>query len=270
MRALAAAVLLALVSRAAAAPPEIEKDLSGIIDLFYGMDFDKARAAAEALAAKHPSHPAGPFYRGVSSYQRWIAEGMRSTATLAGFEADNAEAERLAKELMKSSPAEAHYYLGAALGFRSRAAAGQKKFMRALPDGASAVKHLKKALALDPALADARLGMGMYHYFAARMPAGAKPFAYLLVGEGPDRELGLRELWSVAESTGASRMEARSVLATILSKEDEAGWAKADELLIELTGRYPRNPIYRMRRAYVAARRGELELAVKLSDPDGA
>lgn len=271
MRALTAAVLLvSLAARAAAAPPEIEKDLAGIIDLFYGMDFDKARAASEALAAKHPSHPSGPFYRGVSSYQRWIAEGMRSTSTLAAFEADNAEAERLAKALLDSSPAEAHYYLGAALGFRSRAAAGQRKFVRALPDGASAVKHLKKALALDPALADARLGMGMYHYFAARMPAGAKPFAYLLVGEGPDRELGLRELWSVAESTGASRMEARSVLATILSKEDEAGWAKADELLVELTARYPRNPIYRMRRAYVAARRGDPELAVKLADPDGA
>ncbi len=264
-------ILLALLflHTASAAASGIEREVAGVVDLFYDMDFDRARAASEALAERHPSHPAGPFYRGVSSYQRWIAEGMRSTETLKAFEDDNARAGELARAMLRAEPAEAHYYLGVSLGLRSRAWAGQRKFARALPDGAAAVKHLKKALALDPALTDARLGMGMYHYFAARMPAGAKPFAYLLVGEGPDRALGLKELWSVAESTGVSRMEARSVLATILSKEDEAQWDKADELLVELCARYPRNPIYRLRRAYVAGRRGDLDAAARLADPDG-
>jgi hypothetical protein len=234
------------------------------------MDFDKARASAEALAARHPQHPAGAFYRSVSSYQRWIAEGMRSTDTCRAFAVDNETAEKAARSLLPSNPAEGHYYLGATLGFRSRANAAQKKFFRALPDGASAVKHLKKALALDPALADARLGMGMYHYFAARMPAGAKPFAYLLIGEGADRKLGLSELWSVAQSTGFARWEARSVLAVILSKDDEADWTGADKLLAELAARYPHNPIYRLRRAYVAERRGDLDAAVMLADPGGA
>ena len=262
-------LLWTLVSTSHAAPPEFEKELAGIVDQFYDMDFDKARASAEALAARHPKHPAGAFYRSVSSYQRWVAEGMRSTVTYHAFEADNKSAETAARAMMKSNPSEAHYYLGATLGFRSRANAAQKKFFRALPDGASAVKHLKKALALDPALADARLGMGMYHYFAARIPAGARPFAYLLIGEGADRKLGLSELWSVAESTGFARWEARSVLAVIYSKDDEADWAGADKLLAELTDRYPRNPIYRLRRAYVAERRGDFDAAVALADPDG-
>lgn len=262
-------LLLVLALPAAAAPPELERELSGVIDLFYDMQFDRARAASEALAAENPDHPAGVFYRGVSSFQRWIAEGMRSTDTYRAFEADNEASERLSLALLKTNPAEAHYYLGLTLGFRSRANAAQKKFFRALPDGASAVKHLKKALALDPSLTDARLGMGMYHYFAARMPAGAKPFAYLIIGEGPDRKLGLEEIWSVARSTGISRMEARSVLATILSKDDEADYAKAEELLAELGGRYPHNPIYRLRRAFVAEKRGDYEASVKLADPDG-
>ena len=243
--------------------------MAGVVDLFYNMDFDRARAAADALAERHPGHPAGAFYRGVSSYQRWIAEGMRSTTTYAAFEADNEAAEKAAKALLKTSPAEAHYYMGATLGFRARANAAQKRFFRAVPDGMSAIKHLKKALALDPALSDARLGMGMYHYFAARMPAGAKPMAYLLIGEKADRALGLAELWSVAEASGIARMEARSVLSTILSKEDEADWAGAERLLAELMARYPRNPIFRLRRAYVAERRGDYDAAVALADPDG-
>ncbi len=262
-------ILLALAVPAAAAPPEMERELANVVDLFYDMQFDRARAASDALAARRPDHPAGPFYRSVSSYQRWIAEGMRSTATYRAFEADNAAAERAARALMPSNPAQAHYYLGATLGFRSRANAAKKNFFRALPDGVSAVKHLKKALALDPALSDARLGLGMYHYFAARMPAGAKPLASLLVGESPDRALGLAELRGVAESTGTARMEARSVLAVILSKEDEADWAGAEKLLAELSTRYPHNPIYRLRRAYVAERRGDFNAAVALADPDG-
>ena len=268
MRALMLLSLL-LALPAIAAPPEMERELAGVVDLFYDMDFDKARAASDALALRHPNHPAGAFYRGVSSYQRWTAEGMRSTETFRSFEIDSEAAEKSAKALMRSNPAEAHYYLGATLGFRARANMAQKKFFRALPDGSAAIKHLKKALALDPALSDARLGMGMYHYFAARMPAGAKPLAYLLVGEGADRKLGLKELWSVAETTGIARMEARSVLAVILSKDDEADWAGADKLLAELTARYPRNPIYRLRRAYVAERRGDFDAAVVLAEPDG-
>lgn len=262
-------LILALAAPAAAAPPEMERELAGVVDLFYDMDFDKARAASDALAARHPSHPAGAFYRGVSTYQRWIAEGMRSTDTYRAFELDSEAAEASAKALMASNPAEAHYYLGATLGFRARANVARRNFLRALPDGSAAVKHLKKALALDPTLSDARLGMGMFHYFAARMPSGAKPFAYLIIGEGADRKLGLSELWSVAETTGIARMEARSVLAVILSKDEEADWEGADRLLAELTARYPHNPIYRLRRAYVAERLGRFDEAVALADPDG-
>lgn len=262
-------LVLALAAPAAAAPPEMERELAGVVDLFYDMDFDKARAASDALAARHPKHPAGAFYRGVSTYQRWIAEGMRSTDTYRAFERDSEAAEAAAKALMASHPAEAHYYLGATLGFRARANVARRNFFRALPDGSAAVKHLKKALDLDPTLSDARLGMGMFHYFAARMPSGAKPFAYLIMGEGADRKLGLSELWSVAETTGIARMEARSVLAVILSKDEEADWEGAERLLAELTARYPHNPIYRLRRAYVAERRGRFDEAVALADPDG-
>ena len=161
-------LLLALAAPAAAAPPEMERELAGVVELFYDMQFDKARAAADALAARRPNHPAGAFYRGVSSYQHWTAEGMRSTDTYRAFELDSEAAENAAKAIMGSNPAEAHYYLGATLGFRARANMAQKKFFRALPDASASIKHLKKALALDPALSDARLGMGMYHYFAAR------------------------------------------------------------------------------------------------------
>ncbi len=265
-----AAILLASPTAAAArADDGIKAEVAAIVDLFYGHDFERAAPAAAALEARHPGHPAGPLLEAIVAYQRWTAEGLRDGRSWEAVDRDLSRAIDEAKALEKTSPAESNYYLGAALGFRARGLAGQKRFLSAVPDAASSIRHLKKALELDPTLEDARLGLGMYHYFAARMPPAAKPFARVLMGEPGDRERGLSELWSVANSSGVARMEARSVLSMILSTKDEADWNGAEKLLGELMERYPRNPIYRLRRAYVAERRGDLELAAALADPDG-
>src|SRR6185312_13504470 len=266
-----------LVSLAAAAPAPsaaseeaIKTEAAAIVDLFYDHDFARAAPAAAALEARHPGHPAGPLFTAVVEYQRWTAEGMRDDKAWAAVDKDLSRAADAAKTLEKDSPAWSEYYLGAALGFRARGLAARRSFFHAVPAAASSLRHLKRALELDPSLEDARLGLGMYHYFAARMPAAAKPFARLLTGEPGDRDQGLAELWTVANSSGIARMEARAVLSMILSKSDEADWAGAEKLLAELMTRYPHNPVYRLRRAYVAQRRGDLDAAAALADPDGA
>ena len=270
--ALAAPLLAGLAAAAPAAPAgdPLKAELSAIVDLFYGNDFERAAPAAAALEARHPGHPAGPLFKAVVEYQRWTAEGLRDDRAWEDVDRDLSRAIDAAKALAKTSPAQSEYYLGAALGFRARGLGARKSFLRAVPAAAASLRHLKKALELDPSLGDARLGLGMYHYFAARMPSAAKPFARLLTGERGDRERGLSELWSVANSSGVARMEARSVLAMILSKNDEADWAGAEKLLAELMSRYPRNPLYRLRRVFVAERRGDLDAAAALADPDGA
>ena len=266
-----AALLLASLATAAAprADEALNAEVAAIVDLFYGHEFERAVPAAAALEARHPGHPVGPLFKAIVAFQRWTAEGLRDDGSWKAIDLELTRAADEAKTLEKTSPAESHYYLGAALGFRARGLAAQKRFLSAVPDAASSIRHLKKALALDPGLEDARLGLGMYHYFAARMPPAAKPFARVLMGEPGDREKGLSELWSVANSSGVARMEARAVLAMILSKNDEADWNGAEKLLAELMKRYPRNPLYRLRRAYVAERRGDLDAAAALADPDG-
>lgn len=264
-------ILTALLSLpAAAAPPELERELSAIVDLFYDLDFDRAEKAVDAMAARRPGHPAPPFYRAVVHYQRWIAEGMGGDGKWAAVETQLDAAQVAAEALLKADPAQGHYYLGATKGFRARGLAARRRFGAAVPQAVSAVKHLKTALKLDPSLEDARLGLGMYHYFAERIPAGAKPLAYLLVGEGADREKGLDELWRVANSSGTARMEARSVLSMILAKDDEADYEGSERLLAELAARYPRNPIYRLRRVFVAQKRFDHDKAIALADAEGA
>lgn len=269
----AAALALLLCAAPAAAAGEGEAQLraeaASIVDLFYGHDFDKAAPAADALAARHPGHPAGPLFQAIVAYQRWMAEGLKDDGSWPKVDALLLQAVDDAARLADTAPAESHYYRGAALGFRARGLAAGHHFMRAVPDAASSVRELRQALDRDPSLEDARLGLGMYHYFAARMPAAAKPLAKLLVGEPPDRAKGLAELWQVARSTGVARMEARAVLSMILSKDDEADWKGAETLLAELMTRYPRNPIYRLRRTFVAERAGDWDAAASFAEPDG-
>lgn len=265
-----ALILTALLgSPAFAAPPEVEKELSVAVERIYDLEYDAAEAACAAFGVKHPRHPGAAFYAAVVAYQRWINEGMISTAAYAAVETRLAETERVATALLPKDPALAHYYLGAAHGFQARAHAGRRRYVKAVPAASSAVRHLNKALALDPGLDDAALGLGMYHYFGARMPTGARPFALLLAGEAPDKDKGIAMLRRVAVSSGTAREEARSVLAMILSREGEAGWPEAEALLTELTTRHPRNPLFRLRRAWLAAKRGDYDRSVALYDPEG-
>jgi outer membrane protein assembly factor BamD (BamD/ComL family) len=253
-----------------AAHNSLQADIATIVDLFYNNDFDQASHAVENLESRHPKHPAGPLFLAIVKYQRWVSAGLNEDGSWQIIESELKRALDLAKDMESVSPAQAHYYSGAALGFRARGLATRHRFVSAITDASASVRQLKEALALDPQLTDARLGLGMYHYFAARMPLPTKPMARLLVGEYGNREKGLEELWAVAQSSGIARMEARSVLSMILTKNDEADWNGADLLLTELMARYPRNPIYRLRLVYVAQRKGQLDRALTLADPNGA
>jgi len=272
MRLAAALLLLALTrpSLGRAAETSLDSELTGVVDLFYDLRFDEAQRAADRIVAEHPGHPAGPFFESVVAYQRFVSETQKRDETLRQFEDRSRQAIASAEAWISTDAAQGRYYLGAARGFRARVFAARRKYLRALPEALGGVRQLKKALALDPKLEDAYLGLGMYHYYRARMPAAAKPFAFLITGEGSSARQGLAELSRVAERGGAAKMEARSVLAAIYASDAEGRWDEAETLLAGLMERYPHNPLYRLRRVYVAEKRGRFDEAVDFADPDGA
>lgn len=259
-------LLAAGLALSAEAPKALEREVSQVIDLFYNLEFERALQAAETLASRHPGHPVGPFYRSIVYYQRFLAEEPRQPQTLELFEENSSAALKAAAELRKEAPAQGDYYLGIAHGFRGRVLAAQRRYLRAIPEALRAVRHLEAALKLDPGIEDAYLGLGMYHYFTARIPAGAKPFAYLIGAGWGDREKGLAFLQRTAEKGGPARMEARSVLSSIYALEGR--WPESQAYLEELAARYPRNPLYRLRLLYVLGRQARWEEVLERSDPD--
>ena len=114
------------------------------------------------------------------------------------------------------------------------------------------------------------MGLGMYEYYVGQAPLFARPFAFALVGVWGNERLGLEHLQRAAAGQGPARMEARAALAAIYASEREKRWEEAEALLKELVERYPGNPLYRLRRVYVALRRGAWGEARALADPEGA
>ncbi|HAH05310.1 MAG TPA: hypothetical protein DCM05_02115 [Elusimicrobia bacterium] len=253
----------------ASAADRVQEEVAGMMGVFYDLRLAEARLAAEGLERRHPGHPAGAFFRGIEHYLSLLVEDPVSTGTVKEFLADMDRSISAAEKNRDIAPALAEYYLGAAHGFKARVASMRGNWFDAVKGAREAIGHVKKAVELDPSLEDTYLGLGMYHYFLARMPAPAKPFAYLLAGLWGDAEKGLAELERAAERSPIASSEALGVLSYIYGMR-EGKPEKADALLARLVERHPRNPGYRIWRANLAARQGRWKEADAFLDLDGA
>jgi tetratricopeptide (TPR) repeat protein len=271
----AAALALLLPSASAAraadgAAHPAESRAAKVVDSFYNLEFDAARNAAKSLQTDYPEHPAGYFYDSVAIYQRFILEADRREELLAAFEAATERTLEKSESYLPTGPATGHYYLGAAHGFRARARISLGKRFAAVRSARRGAKHMREAVELDPSFTDAYLGLGMYNYYLSRVPKAVKPLAALAIGMWGDRDEGLRQLNRVAAEGRAARMEARSALAGIFASPKEKRYAEALPLLEELERRYPRNPIYRLRKVLVLERLGRWQEAAAAADPAGS
>jgi tetratricopeptide (TPR) repeat protein len=142
--------------------------------------------------------------------------------------------------------ARSYLYEGFAYALRARfeglhdrdlptARAGKK--MRAL---------LLRALALDPNLTDAYLGLGIYNYFVDTLSTIVKILSIFIGLPGGNRTEGLRQLQLCADHGELARAEARFYLAKDYSRASEKQYGKSLHLFRELQQEYPRNPLWPM------------------------
>ncbi len=240
-----------------------------VVDLFYNLDFKRASAATAELQKKYPHHPAGFFYESVSLYQQLLLRPKHRDALFARFDTAIAQTLKTADAYKSTHRATGFYYSGAAHGFRARAKIALGKRISAVRSARRGAKAMRKAVELDPGFTDALLGIGMYNYYLARVPTAVKPLAALAVGMWGNREQGLKQLHRVARDGRAAKMEARSALAGIYASKKEANYEKSLPLLEELENRYPRNPVYRLRKILVLERMAQWKEAFAAADPSG-
>ncbi len=137
--------------------------------------------------------------------------------------------------------AEAWFYLGGAYGAKSQWRVLRGARLAAARDGKHIKESMERAIALDPAMADAYFGLGLYHYYADVAPTVLKILRWLLLLPGGDREAGLDEMLRARRAGQLVRSEADYQLHVIyLWYETQPH--RAVEFLDELAARHPHNP----------------------------
>ena len=105
---------------------------------------------------------------------------------------------------------------------------------------------LLQALQLDPTLADAYLGIGIYNYFVDTLSSIVKFLSIFIGLPGGSRTEGLRQLQLCADKGELLSPEAKFYLAKDFSRNSERQYEKSIRLFGELKQQFPHNPLWPM------------------------
>jgi hypothetical protein len=235
-------------------PPEAIK----AIDLMYLGKPEEAVALAHKLEAARPEHPLGYLIEADvlwwNIYCKWserkyntIDAWSHTRPADADDDADLALSDKVARlaeaGIARQDTAEMELYAG--LGYASRARLLGLRFekMPVAHAGVEARKHLLRCLELDPEMADAYLGLGLYNYYVDTLSAMAKILRFFMGIPGGDKHVGLRQLEIASTKGELTQLEARFNMAKSLRNYD-FDYARAEKAAAPLIAEYPANCIF--------------------------
>ena len=204
-----------------------------------------ARELWAELSARDPSEPAAPVFDAYTLFSLQVSDEYDTE-----FDAEIAQrAEqgiRLARArvVADDTNADAHFLLGQALFHRARLKGIRGQLLSAGSDGEEARDHFERAVALRPALVDAKLPLGMWYYYAGRLPSIIKWMSWLWFIPTGDSAEGLRFLREVYDADGLYRSDAAFMLMNIYTFY-EPDYPQAFGFAEELVESYPNNLLVR-------------------------
>jgi tetratricopeptide (TPR) repeat protein len=252
------ALLLFAADGALASRLNIPPEATEAIHLMYSGKPDQAIALAHKIEAARPEHPLGYLIEADilwwKIYCKWSERKYNTidawSHTRPPDSDDNADlaladkVTRLAEAaIAKSDTAEMELYAG--LGYASRARLTGLRFDK-LPTahaGVEARKHLLRCLELDPDMADANLGLGLYNYYVDTLSTMAKILRFFMGIPGGDKRDGLRQLETASTRGELTQLEARYNMAKNLRNYDRDD-GRALQAAAPLIAEYPNNSIF--------------------------
>jgi tetratricopeptide (TPR) repeat protein len=251
-------------------PPGTDKILEDI----YSGHSDLAIPEAQALEREQPEHPLGYLLEAEARWwQIWCLSaeykyGMnlprhRNKAARDQIYLDVVvKAEALAEAaLAKHESAEMHLYAGMAGGLASRMYGLRAENRTAARAGVRAREHFLRALELDPSLADADMGLGLYNYYVDTLSTIARVLRFFMGIPGGSKEDGIRQLQVAIDHGQLTPALARYYLAINLHLFD-LKYEQALQVATPLVEKYPENPIFRLVRGDLYGKLGRKALAI--------
>jgi tetratricopeptide (TPR) repeat protein len=142
--------------------------------------------------------------------------------------------------------ARSYLYEGYAYALRARLEGLHDRDLPTARAGKKMRALMLRALALDPSLTDAYLGIGIYNYFVDSLSAIVKILSVFIGLPGGSRTEGLRQLQLCADQGEMARAEAKFYLAKDYSRASEKQFEKSLHLFRELQQEYPHNRLWPM------------------------
>lgn len=245
-------LILVLLRGAAAAsgePPGFSETILAGLDSLYNLEFDGALARFTLLTSLDSTHPAGPFYTAVAlatKTARLTSQNNVTDETQVANLID--EAARRGQARLAATPPAAgrnndptvHLVLAGTLAMRGQRAAERRHYLVAWEATKASYAHLLEAAKQPGGQADAAYGLGVLHYYLARLSGLSRVLVGWLFIAG-DRDRGLQELELAAQQATYARMAARIELAHLYATL-ERRYEVALPYAAEAAQRYPNNP----------------------------
>ena len=251
-------------------PPETR----GILEKIYSFDLDGAQEAAKQLQKEHPDHPIGYLLESDALWWRFwctAAEfkyGMSDARRRSKIPADQHYLELATKasslasaQIQESESAEMQFYAGMADAIAARLYALRGENRNAARFGVRARDHFLRAKALDPTLADADFGLGLYNYYVDTLSAIAKIMRFFMGIPGGSKQEGIHLLEHAIADGVLTPNIARFYLAMNLHRYDQQ-YERALNIITPLAEKYPSNPLFHLARGDLFAKLGRKQQAL--------
>src|SRR5215467_16154341 len=263
------------LSQARASQLSLPPEAPAILEKIYSFDLEGAQEAAKQLQKERPDHPLGYLLESDAMWGRFwctAAEfkyGMSDARRRSKLPADQhylelaTTASSLASaQLQQKESAEMQFYAGMADAAAARLYSLRGENRNTARFGVRAREHFLRAKALDPGLADADFGLGLYNYYVDTLSALARILRFFMGIPGGSRQEGIR-LLELAISDGVLTPNvARFYLAMNLHRYDQQ-YGRALATIGPLVEKYPSNPLFQLARGDLYAKLGRKQQALQ-------
>ena len=221
-----------------------EKIQSGL-GFIYHLKYDSANIIFSGFINSEPANPLGYF--GQTLLEWWkINLDFSDQSNDDNFYSKVDKVIEVCDNILDKNEhdADALLFKGGALGYRGLLKAMRESYLKSAEDGKKSLNLLMNVLELYPDNKDALFGVGVYNYYADKIPEEKpilKPLT-ILFPKG-DKGKGLLQLKEAAENSKYSKIEARNALARI-DLNYEQNNSEAETVSLKLYTDYPENPIF--------------------------
>ena len=292
----AVALLVVALFSAPASPAQninVTPAAQSVLTQIYSGDLSSAIDSAHKLQQDRPDHPIGYLLEEEAlSWEIWCTSAefkynMSYARHRAKLSSDDHYLDLASKIIQLSehhiaasgdtaATADMHFYAGMGDAFFARLYGLRAETKNAARYGVRARERLIRAEALDPNLADADFGLGLYNYYADTLSSVAKMLRFFMGIPGGNKQEGIRQLNHAIAEGLLTPVEARFYLAISLHNYDQK-YEQALEVSGPLEEKYPTNPIFHLIRGdlYYKLNRKDQAIAAyraaaaqHLTDPD--